>query len=148
MKWKTVMFIAVMILSSLSGCYTEPGQGVSLEVDGHPMVSEEGFTMDGQLRLSGGIPSQESYQAIRIELNAQNGSLMYKENLGTLHNQSDRLKVSISLSTVPYYVIFDSPDIWDGETGVPYYVRSETGYQGYQIHVIGDRKELPITPDG
>ena len=148
MTWKVVLFVSVLLITPLSGCYVEPGSGTSLEVDGHPNASETGFSWEGQVRLSGGIPTEEVYEDIHVEFYAENGSLIYKERLGTLHNRSERLNVSVSLSVVPYYVVFDSQDIWDGDMGVPYYVRSKTGHQGYQIHYASDRSELPITPDG
>lgn len=148
MNKNALMIATVIIVSSLSGCFVEPGREVSLEFDGHSKVSDGEFNMTGQVRLSGGIPTKDVYRDIHLELYAENGSLLYKDKLGTLHNRSERLDVSVSLSKVPYYVIFDSQDFWDANSGVPYYVRSESGYQGYQARDTNDRRELPTTPVG
>lgn len=134
----------VIVVSMLSGCFVEPGEGASIGFDGSFNVTDEEFEMDGQLWLGGGAPAQGEYRVIRLELYAENGTLLYEEDLGTLHNRSDRLDVSVSLRTVPYYVVFNSSDIWDGETAIDYYVRSQDAYQGYQLNTATEREELPI----
>lgn len=148
MTKRLFLVLVVLMVPTISGCFVEPGSGGSVEFDGSFNVSDREFTMNGQVRLGGGIPPQDEYRDIQLELYAKNGSLLYKENLGTLHNRSERLDVSVSLSTVPHYVIFDSPDIWDGETEVDYYVRSPEVDGGYRFEDTTDRSQLPITPDG
>jgi len=148
MKKLTTIVVGFLLLSLLSGCYTEPGEGTSIDIDGHPNATNGTFSWNGHMELGGGIPPQGKYEDISVELYTRNGTLLHKERLGTIGNQSTRLNISITLSRLPYYVFVDSSDIWDGETGIPYYVRSEDAYQGYQLSTISNRSELPITPDG
>lgn len=148
MKGNVIVCFTVILALPLSGCYTEPTTGGSLAYDGFFDISDGEFTMHGDLEFEGGLMPQDKYGNITLELYDENGTLLYKEHLGTIHNKSDKLNISVSISTIPHYVIFDSPDIWGGQIGVPYYVRSKTGYQGYQIHHTNNRSELPINPDG
>jgi hypothetical protein len=146
---KRSVLLSMLVVSSLSsGCYVEPGEGASIEFDGQVNRSADAFTMRGEVLLGGGSPTQEAYEDIHLEFYTKNGSLIQKVSLGTLHNKSKRLTVSVSLSTVPYYVIVDSPDIWDGETDVDYYVRNENADGGYALRDTTKRSELPILPDG
>lgn len=148
MSKQAAVLMTVIALSSFSGCYVEPGTGGSLAYDGTLEVSDGEFTMQGDLEFEGGRMPQDEYENITLELYAENGTLLYKEHLGTIHDKSDKLDVSVSLSTVPHYVIFDSPDIWDGQTGVDYYVRSPGAEGGYEFKDTANRSELPIAPDG
>lgn len=145
---KALLLVCLITISSLAGCFIEPGQGTSISTNLEFDTTGEMFGVEGEVYLGGGIPSQEAYENISIELYDEDGELMYSEKLGTLRNNSDELTVSISLQNTPYYVIFDSPDIWDGKTGVDYYVRSETDGIVFSSYGTSDRSELPITPDG
>jgi hypothetical protein len=144
---RTELVVAgVMVVSLFSGCYVEPGEGTAITFYGDFQVSEGEFTMNGSIGMTGGDPSQDEYEDLYLELYSENGTLLYEERIGTLRNLSDRIDVSVSLSTVPQYVILDSSDIWDGETGVDYWVRSKEAHQGYQQKTVTERGELPITP--
>lgn len=140
------MFLTAVFALTLSGCFVEPGHGGSIECDGSVNVTDTGFTTDGLVRLGVGAPPKDEYRDIYIELYAKNGTLLYEENLGMLHNRSERLDVSIAHPTVPYYVISDSSDIWDSDTDVDYYVRSPDVEGGYRFEDTTDRSQLPITP--
>lgn len=148
MKREILFGISVILAVSFSGCYVEPGVGGSLAFDGTFDLSDDEFTMKGDLEFEGGRMPQDKYENITLELYAQNGTLLYKEHLGTIHNKSHKLNVSVSFSSIPYYVIFDSPDIWDGKTGIDYYVRSPDAEGGYRFEDTADRSELPIAPNG
>lgn len=145
---KSIILISVVFISLLSGCFIEGTEGGSIAYDGDFNISESGFEMNGDVRFAGTNPPQSKYQNITLELYTENGKLLYEVEVGTLNGPSDKLTVSVSHSTVPHYIVFDSPDIWDGKTGVDYYVRSKEAHQGYQLYTATSREELPITPDG
>lgn len=143
---KPLIFAAVVIMAMSSGCFIEGTKGGSITYDGNFNISNNEFEMNGDVRFSGTNPPQERYESITLELYTEDGTLLVEEELGTLDGPSDKLPVSVSSSTIPYYIIFDSPDIWDGTTGVDYYQRSQEAHQGYQLHTATSREELPITP--
>jgi len=144
---KQLLLTSVVLVSLLSGCFIEGTEGGTITYDGDFNSSERRFIMNGDIRFAGTNPPQSSYQNITLKLYAGNGSLLYEEELGTLNGPSDTLSISVSRSTAPRYIIFDSPDIWDGKTGIDYYVRSQDAFQGYQRHTISNRRKLPITSD-
>jgi len=144
---KSVPFIVLLVITVLSGCFIEGTEGGSLSYDGEFNVSEKGVNMSGDIVFLGTNPPQNRYENISIEMYASNGTLLYKEQIGTLNPTSEGVSISVSLSTVPKYIIFDSPDIWDEKTGVDYCVySSESGV--YEQRTAANRSELPITPDG
>jgi len=143
---KTLLLFTVAALALLSGCFIEGTEGGSLTYTGFN-VSDNRLTMRGDLVFVGPNPPQDKYENITFKLYAEDGTLLYREQLGTLDAPSGKVSVSASTSPVPKYVIFDSPDIWDGTTGVDYYVYSqETNH--YDVRTTTDRSELPITSDG
>lgn len=143
---RLVIVVSLMAAASLSGCFVEGGEGGTLDFEGEIDISNENFTMNGHLEYDGGALTADSFRDIVIELYAEDGTLLHREPIGEMTNANEQLDVSISLATVPYYIVIDSPDIWGGKTGVPYYVRSESRPMGYEIHHINERSELPIIP--
>jgi len=142
-------FLFAVIIVSLGGC-GYPDQGTRLDYDGEFNESQNSFHMDGYVELTAVNPVRNNYNNITVEFYARNGTLLHKERLGSLQDRSDRLKVSVRTTNTPYYIIFDSPDIWTGkdQTSIVYYTRSETGYQGYQLNHANKRSDLPVTPSG
>jgi|GEM_PF-4747985 len=141
------ILLVVVVMGTLAGCYIhEQGNG-SLTYQDNITVSDSSFRMNGSIGISGTM-EQEVYENISAEFYAEDGILIHRETLGTIESKSDRLTVRISLDTVPQYIVFDSPDIWDGETEIVYYVRSEHAANGYRLERTTDRSELPIEPDG
>lgn len=122
-----ILFAAVLIVSvTLSGCVPR-GDTVRIEFNGSFDVTESGFHMEGYLTTEGGIPDQDSYRDITARFYTRNGRLLHEEALGDL-GADEQLNVTVSLSEVPHYVIFESPDFWQESMGVEYYERTDSGY--------------------
>jgi len=133
-------------LVGLSGCYTDPGQGTSITHYGNLNSTSGNFTMDGYIEAATAAPSQQRYKNVTVRFYSENNTLIYQERLGTLENGS-RLNTSVELTTIPHYVVFDSPDFWEGDTSVAYYIYSSSSNE-YTYRDAVNRSELPISPKG
>lgn len=145
---RLLIIVTLIAAVTLSGCFIEGGEGGTLDFEGNIDVSDAGFTMVGHLEFDGQALTRDTYRDISIELYDRNGTIQHKEHLGDLHNPNEELEVSISRSMIPYYIIIDSPDIWDEKTGVPFYVRADDRELGYELHRVNRRSDLPIKPEG
>lgn len=148
MRKRQIALALVLASAPLSGCFIEPGEGTMLIFHGDIGLSDGEFEMEGYVSFDAGIPSKDVYRDVSLELYAANESLVYKEDLGDIHNGTQRVNTSVTHSPPPEYVIFDSPDFWDDDTATEYYVRSEEAYRGYQVKVATESSDLPITPSG
>lgn len=148
MNKKILLWSFLLLSASLSGCFINPPTGGSLFFDGNMTTSNGEFNMNGELFYTGGLPTQDTYDNLSLELYTEDGTLIRKEPLGSLDAKNGTINISVSSSNIPEYVIFDSPDIWDGRTSVRYYVRSNSTDSSYIVNSTVDRSELPVTPDG
>jgi len=147
MAYRKSIVVSLILLTALSGCFIETGGVPNVAYNGN--VSENGseFSMDGYVEITGNN-REDTYENISLELYDRNGSLIYEENLGTIDRRNESLPVSVSLSTIPEYVIFNSPDVWDGNAQVAYYVRSQSSSTGYRWEDASSKDELPVEPSG
>lgn len=147
MNHRIAVMLGLVVLLTTSGCYIDPAQGADVEFYGNITATDDGFRMNGDLELGGGNPQLDEYREIEVVLYANDGEVLYREELGTLHNKSSRLNVSISSDHMPEYVIFDSPNIWDATGEIDYFVRDPRARGGYRVEDTTDQEDLPVELD-
>jgi len=143
---RTVLSCAVSISAVFSGCFIETGPGDLIVFDGSMEIQDETFSMSGEVVVTGDV-EEDPYQNISVEYYTSAGQLLHKESIGSLSQDDSRESIAVEIDQVPEYIIFDSPDIWDGDTSVVYYVRDEQSASGYRAEDTTKRDKLPITPD-
>lgn len=143
MNRRVTIAVLVVGVTMVPGCFIDPGTGGTLDYHGDFQTTNTSFSMSGNLSFSGGNPTQDSWEDINLVLYDSSCEELRRENLGTLDNSSDDIHISMSLSEIPEYVVISSPDVWSGETAVEYFERNRAGQQGYEVHVISDRSDLP-----
>lgn len=137
------LFILISILATvpLAGCYVDPAKGGSLIFRGNMSADGGQFSMSGTLTHIAGSPTEDSWQDIEIVLADEGCRELHRAPVGTLQNASAEIPVSVSHDGIPHYVIISSPTVWEGDSGVYFYERQETGE--YFADVIGSIDELP-----
>lgn len=137
-------FIIFLLISAvlLSGCATFPrGEEVQINYYGSINSSDDGFRMNGELLAEGGIPEQDTFHDVTVALYSQNGVQLYSEELGSLKANQGNISISISISEIPHYVVFDSDDFWKERIEVEYYERQDGEYR---IREVTSKAELPM----
>lgn len=146
---RTVLFALAIVF--VAGCTTgstpTPSSAAINPIEQHNTVyfsgtltaSSGAFVMNGELVGCFGHVGPESCEDVRIQLYAENGTLLGSEYVGRLHG---RRNISVKSGDVPHYVILTSPDVWGAErTTVDYYRYDEGVYLG---RAAGDRDDLPV----
>ena len=137
---RTISAILLACIVLLAGCPgVEPGDQTSVTFLGEMNATDSGFEMNGQLVQTPGTAGFQSYDDVALKLYTANGALIHSRQLGTLEQE---LNISVSVSEVPEYVVFTSPDFWERDnTAVSYF---EHGEDIYINHMVTSRHELPV----
>lgn len=131
-----IAFLVVFVL--LAGC-VPAGNGITISFNGNMNTSESGFNMDGVLVAQGGIPDQDTYSNVSVVLYSNNSTIIKEKPIGDLASEG-RINVSINASESPQYIVFNSPEFWQGNNQVEYYVRNNGRYG---IKYAETESELP-----
>lgn len=137
---------AVGFSAVCAGCFIETGPGGRIRHDGSIEIAEGTFSMTGEIVVTGDF-EKSVYEDISILFYTPREEMLHTESVESLGRDIQRRSISIELRTIPEYIIFDSPDFWDGDLSVAYYTRSEQAANGYQFHDTDDRDDLPVAPD-
>ena len=133
----TILLACCVLLAGCPG--VEPGDETSVTFLGTMNGTDSGFEMDGRLVQAPGTGGFQTYDNVELKLYAANETVLHSQELGSLHQE---LNVSVSISNVPEYVIFTSPDFWeDADTAVNHYERTD---YSYTVRSIASEDELPV----
>jgi len=143
-----ILLLTILVIATLSGCFINTGGNPRLDFDGNMSSANSSFSINGILEVEGGNEPRNRYDNICISLYDSEKTVLLTQPLGSIAGDSS-VEVSARSDQIPEYIVFHSADIWDGTTEVPYYVRSEVSYQGYQLHEVTEPGELPVqVPEG
>jgi hypothetical protein len=141
MRQKMFFFATLAIFVSLAGCgYVPQGEEVHIGYRGTLDTSASDFRMEGNLTAGGGNSDRSVYRDVTVKLYSAEDELLHSESLGDMSTDKN-LAMTVSIETIPHYVIFDSPDFWQEPMQVEYYVRME---DDYGVEYATDRGELPV----
>lgn len=148
---KRSLSLVIITVVIVTGCVSGPSQTSTpaeinpiephntVSFSGNINISNESFTMQGEVRGCFGQVGPEECRDTRVLLYTADGSLIAAEYLGTLNG---RRNVSLTTDRIPHYVILTSPDIWEANhTTVQYLFYDEGTYLGKPID---EREELPV----
>lgn len=141
MNGRILLILSVMITMPLAGCgYVPEGDTVHINFHGSFDTTESGIHINGDLVAERRAAEQDVYRNVTINLFAENGTLLYQEELGDLKARVGRLNVSIKSEFVPRYITFESLDFWNEQMTVDYYEKVD---EGYAVYEATSRSELP-----
>jgi len=139
------ILVALVMVTSLAGRSTVPhGEEAEVIYIGSINASNSDFQMDGHLSTGGGVPDPETYRNIKIQLYAENGTMLCSVKVGDLRANHGRRNVSVTSTVVPEYVLVTSPDFWNEQTKVNYFQRSSSGEE-YERERVFSKSELPVS---
>lgn len=136
-----ILLFAISLLIPLAGCVPSNGE-VVIGYNGDFNTSTEEFMMDGELTVGGAVPDVNKYQNVSVILYTNSGEEIISRELGGLATDGERLPVTLKAEVIPKYVIFRSPDFWEGKMQVEYYVYRDGSYA---IEYATSRSDLPIS---
>lgn len=133
----------LLLVTILAGCIMTPrGSGAHVTYYGSFNESNN-FHMGGYLSSGGGIPDKDAFRSVSIQLYSEDGTLLCTSEVGRLIANQGRTNISISVTTVPHYILILSPDFWDEQTEVDYFRRNED--EGtYTAIGVTSRESLPV----
>lgn len=139
--WMPIIYFSIFKLL-LAGCaYVPSGDEANIGFTGSLDTSSSSFSMEGNITVGGGIPDRQTYRDVTVNLYSKDGKLLLSKKLGNLQVDVGRLDVSITIQSVPRYVIIESPDFWQEAMQVEYYVRMDSNYS---VEYASARDELPV----
>lgn len=144
MAHRYVLLGVLVFVVAISGCYYPQGEEVSVSFHGSLTVSDSTFEMEGHVSTGGGIPEEDIYRDVSINLYSENKQQILSRTVGDLNANHGRLNVSFESSDIPYYVTIESPDFWEEPVGVDYYV-FDNDTEKYTVFVAGSKEELPVS---
>jgi len=141
---KTLSAVLLLVLVAVAGCgntYDETTESEPSDIVFNGEFNRtENFTMDGS--LSEGGFGNGTFRNVTIYLYTENETLIKAVSVGRfVGRQKD---VSISSTSIPTYVIIDSPDFWTQPRSVTYYEWLGEQQNLYWERSVGNRTELPV----
>lgn len=137
-------FLAAALLTSLAGCAYLPSAGsISIDYDGAPERTAEGFRMQGHVEVDGTAGPTRNFTDVAVVLYDRNRSVIKRVELGTMSTDPDhypyRRPVNITTTQAPVYILIESPDFW--QEGVSTIGFRWTGDR-YERDYVDSREEI------
>jgi hypothetical protein len=136
MKRYHVAGILLVVVLLMSGCST-PKMTISFDGDLDSSVGD--FTMRGKI-VDEAAGEPNLFENVSVYLYAENGTVLNKTNFRSIDGKSDEFVLTARQR--PKYVIIDSPDFWETDGSVDYYVHKEG--EVYSQEIVGNKSELPV----
>jgi len=138
----TVLLLLVVVTAGCGDTYDETTEPEPSDIIFIGDFNRTGnFTMDGHIEENGF--GNGTFRNVTIYLYTENGTLLKAVSVGRFAGRTK--DVSISSTSIPTYVIIDSPDFWTQPRGVEYYEWWEGPRRSqYRGHDIANRSELPV----
>jgi len=142
---KTLSAVLLLVLVAVTGCgYT---YDETSDVQGSEIVFNGDFNRTGNFTMNGYVEEagfgNGTFRNVTIYLYTENETLIKAVSVGRfVGRQKD---VSISSTSIPTYVIIDSPDFWTQPRTVSYYEWYEDQRRSqYRERDVVNRTELPV----
>lgn len=126
-----LIVVCLVFLVLLGGCIEDTSGGIGLSP--LPETQENEFRYDGQVKISG--IGEGCFDNVRVDLYTADLKPIDTTHVGTLcynDNATPKAKnITITANTQPTYIIVESPDYWENETGpspAGYAVRPDADY--------------------
>ncbi|ACV12814.1 hypothetical protein Huta_2653 [Halorhabdus utahensis DSM 12940] len=140
---KIVLLVCAALLVFGAGCeQLDHTPDPSVKFDGNITASEGSFEIEGHFYRS--VGNEYVYENVMVHLLDEREERIESVHLGTL---DERLPVSVSSSSIPAYVIVDSPDFWQQNNfAVEYFEYKDWKGLSYDLQWASNRSELPAQP--
>jgi len=142
--WLFVGGLLVLAATAYLAIFTfeiSSSSGTDIEFDGRLTMADNQFQVDGTIRNS--PKSETEIGNISVYVYSDEGTLIKQHPIGALNS---KVNVSITVSSPPKYVIFDSPDFWS-RSGVEvlYYYKTSMydGQSNYQSEWVNSKSDFP-----
>jgi hypothetical protein len=138
-----VLFVCTALLVFGAGCeQLEHTPEPRVKFDGNITASDGSFEIEGHFYRS--VGNENVYENVTVHLLDERGERIESVQLGTL---DERLPVLVSSSSIPAYVIVDSPDFWQQDNfAVEYFEYKDGKGVSYDLQWASNRSEFPAQP--
>jgi hypothetical protein len=121
-------------------------QSASVRFSGNGVVNDSGFHMDGTIRSTGELYTDEPgvFANLRVTLYLADGTPLCTRHVGALEKDGGSRDVSLSWPTIPRHVIIDSPDIWESKFGSAEYFNVTEDNMFVSAAILKSRDGFPV----
>jgi hypothetical protein len=143
--------IALASLVVLSGCvFVETVQQPEAAIDFNGTINTTGeeIQIDGQIRDEFDFTAEHTYRDVVVCVYDGNETLLHKTPPRDMGPSSSRINVSITVDTVPEFVVVNSTDFWrdDRDVEVAYFVVSARNDESEQLrgNFVENPESIPV----